>query len=190
MKAVVVLESMWGNTQQVAEAIARGLGPSTGRRPDVRGRPGRCRPRCHRWADARVLDDEGVDEAGRASPGATQAEDPRGILELLDELPSTVPFQVATFDTRVKAVRDLPGSAAKSAAKDLHRGHHAEVVARESFYVEDSDGPLVEGAAPCAGVGCRSRRTRGGPLTNARCPVNVEPSCRGHVQAREAGSLL
>ena len=65
--------------------------------------------------------------------------------EPLAELPSDLLIPVATFDTRVAKVKHLPGSAAKAAAKDLQHHHHALVTARESFYVEDSPGPLLAG---------------------------------------------
>jgi hypothetical protein len=52
---------------------------------------------------------------------------------------------VATFDTRVDTVRHLPGSAAKKAAKEVRRHHLGRVVASESFYVGDTQGPLLDG---------------------------------------------
>jgi hypothetical protein len=52
---------------------------------------------------------------------------------------------MATFDTRVAMVRQLPGSAAKAAAKQVRRHHLGKLVAVESFYVADTAGPLLEG---------------------------------------------
>jgi hypothetical protein len=53
--------------------------------------------------------------------------------------------RVATFDTRVAKVKRLPGSAAKSAGKEVRRHHLGRLIATQSFYVNDMEGPLVEG---------------------------------------------
>jgi len=147
MKALVVYESMWGNTRKVAEAIGEGL-------------PG-CRvAEVHEVSGS---DLEGIDLLVVGGPthafsmsrestrhaavdqGAAAAADDRGIREFLAELPARLAVPVATFDTRSTKVRNLPGSAAKGAAKDVRRHHHTRVVDRHSFYVEDTDGPLAEG---------------------------------------------
>ena len=52
---------------------------------------------------------------------------------------------MATFDTRVTTVRHLPGSAAKAAAKTARRHGYDRVGHPESFYVHDSEGPLLDG---------------------------------------------
>jgi hypothetical protein len=147
MKALVVYESMFGNSAQVAEAVARGLRDvqvvevgktSAAQIADldllVLGGPTHAfsmtRPSTRR--DARTQ-------------GAPYGDDRRGIRELLDELPETFTVPVATFDTRVAKARKLPGSAAKAATKELRHHHHARVVAQESFYVDDTAGPLLAG---------------------------------------------
>ncbi|GHF23487.1 hypothetical protein [Pseudolysinimonas yzui] len=67
-----------------------------------------------------------------------------GIREWLGELTVGSPAPaVATFDTRVKTPR-LPGSAAKAAAR-LARRLRLDVRDRESFFVGDQDGPLLDG---------------------------------------------
>ena len=46
----------------------------------------------------------------------------------------------------MSAVPDnLPGSAAKAAGKQVRRHHLGRLVGTESFYVEDTDGPLAAG---------------------------------------------
>jgi hypothetical protein len=77
--------------------------------------------------------------------GADEGTDDTGMREWLEQLPSTLRLPVATFDTRAAKARHLPGSAAKAAGKELHRHHHADVIARESFFVDDTAGPLLEG---------------------------------------------
>ena len=52
---------------------------------------------------------------------------------------------MATFDTKVKSMRHLPGSAAKSAAKAARRHGYESVSKAESFYVDDVNGPLLDG---------------------------------------------
>src|SRR4051794_9768742 len=109
MKVLVVYESMWGNTGQVAEAVARGLG----------GAP------VHEVTDASTIDLADVDllvlggpthafsmtrEATRRDAhrqGASFGVEQRGIRELLAELPAGFDVPVATFDTRVAKVRHL-----------------------------------------------------------------------------------
>jgi hypothetical protein len=147
MRALVVYESMWGNTGQVAEAVARGLGgvptlevtelPMTGLGDLellVLGGP------THALSMTRESTRHEAHERG--APGGDEG---RGIRELLEQLPHHLPVAVATFDTRVAKARHLPGSAAKAAEKDLRHHHHARVVARDSFFVEDTPGPLLPG---------------------------------------------
>ena len=149
MNTLVVHESMWGNTRAVAEAVAERLGDDVTlmevteaphRLPDdldllVVGGPTHAfsMSRANTRRDAR-------------SKGAPEAHVERGIREWLDEVVVTRPVDVATFDTRVGgAVSHLPGSAARAAGKQVRRHHLGRVVAEESFFVEDSDGPLSDG---------------------------------------------
>jgi len=147
MRAHVVYESMWGNTAQVAEAIARGLGGAPVAEVTVTSAPD--------LADLDLVVIGGPTHAFSMSreqtrhdahqQGAPRGSERGGIRELLAELPSGFQVPVALFDTRVAKVRHLPGSAAKAAEKDLRHHHDAHVVARESFYVGDSPGPLLPG---------------------------------------------
>jgi hypothetical protein len=147
MRTHVVYESMWGNTAMLAEAIGQGLGDVpvsevnsvTGE--DLRdadliviGGP------THAFSMSREQTRQSAHEQG-ASSGRSA----RGIRDLLAELPNPLTAEVATFDSRVLKVRKLPGSAARAAAKELRRHHHARVVGEASFYVEDSAGPLADG---------------------------------------------
>jgi hypothetical protein len=147
MKALVVYESMWGNTGQVAEAVGRGLGgvpvaevgaTSTSELADldllVVGGP------THAFSMSRAATRRDAHQQG-----APRGSETGGIRDLLAELPADFDVPVATFDTRVAKARHLPGSAAKAAEKELRHHHHARVVARQSFYVEDSPGPLLGG---------------------------------------------
>ena len=147
MKAYVVYESMFGNTEQLARAVAHAMGDvpvlEVGETTAadlaqadlvVLGGP------THAFSMTRPTTRRDAHQQGASSD-----EEQRGIRELIDELPSVMSAPVATFDTRVAKVRKLPGSAARAASKELRRHHHATVVAQESFYVEDTPGPLLDG---------------------------------------------
>jgi len=148
MSALVVVESMWGNTHAVAEAVARGLGAETsvvdvGQAPSelpddvsllVVGGP------THAFSMSRS-----TTRHDAVQRGAHDADENHGIREWLEQMPPSDRIDVATFDTRVTKVRRLPGSAAKAAGKEVRRHHLGRLIATESFYVDDTEGPLVEG---------------------------------------------
>ena len=149
MKALLVYESMWGNTEQVARAVAHGLEDASdvevldvsGQVPDelvgidllVVGGP------THAFSMSRQST-----RADAVTKGAPAGHESRGIREWLDGLPESH-LAVATFDTKVGKVRHLPGSAAKKAAKEVRRHRLGRVVDTESFYVDDMQGPLLDG---------------------------------------------
>ncbi|MHA6783116.1 flavodoxin family protein [Pseudonocardia saturnea] len=148
MRALVVVESVFGNTRGVADAVAAGLAE----RMDVRtvdvgtapadlggidllvvGGPthafGMTRPSTRQSA---------AEQAAGAVPAAET-----GLREWLERLPDgTCP--AATFDTRMNRPR-LPGSAAGAAARRLRRAGHRLVARPETFRVTGSQGPLLDG---------------------------------------------
>lgn len=148
MSTLVVYESMWGNTREIAEAVGRGLGAGT---PvlDVAEAPPLLPP------DVDLLVVGGPTHAFSMSRGSTRKDavqkgaepghEARGIREWLDEQPPSDHVDVATFDTRVAKVRKLPGSAAKAAGRSVTRHHLGRLTASESFFVDDMSGPLLEG---------------------------------------------
>ena len=150
MKALVVYESLWGNTERVAEAIAAGLRESmevdlvtvdeapTALGPDiglvVAGGP------THAFSMSRPA--TRTDALNRGADRNPQL----GLREWLDKLPVGQHSQrIATFDTRVAKVRHLPGSAARAAAKVARRHGFLRADDVESFYVDDVEGPLLNG---------------------------------------------
>ncbi len=153
MKAMVVYESMFGNTEQIARAVAFGLGESvevtvvevsqarTDPGPEVAlivaGGP------THAFAMSRERT-----RADAITQGARNGEQEFGLRDWVNALPSGHhEAVVATFDTRSATVRHLPGSAAKGAAKVARRhGYHTAADA-ESFYVDGVEGPLLDGEA-------------------------------------------
>ncbi len=150
MKALVVYESMFGNTELVASAIATGLArhmevettdvtraPAADGAADliVVGGP------THAFSMTRTSTRE---EARRQ--GAKHGSETTGIREWLEQLHKGQHRErVATFDTRVERVRRLPGSAARKAAHVAHRSGYAAAAKPMSFYVVDTPGPLVDG---------------------------------------------
>ena len=147
MSTLIVYESMWGNTRSVAEAVAEGIGSDV-RMVHAAGAP------------VPLPDDVGLlvlgapthafslprastrhDAVAKGAPGETES----GVREWLGRLEASDHVDVATFDTRVGSVRHLPGSAARAAGKEVRRHHLGRLVGTVSFYVEDMDGPLIEG---------------------------------------------
>jgi hypothetical protein len=151
MRAVVVYESMFGNTESVARSIGAGLAPY-GEVEVVE--VGDALPQI---VDVDLLVVGGPTHAFGMTRETTR-EDARkrttrgvvsqrcGVREWLALLPGArgrARGSAAVFDTKVHKARRLPG-AARGAAKALQqRGYRP--VAVESFYVDDVEGPLLEG---------------------------------------------
>ena len=147
MKTLVVYESMFGNTEAVARAVADGLATRSsvdvvevGTAPAsvdadllVVGGP------THAFGLSRESTRKSAVEQGAVVSRGI------GIREWLDALPPGR-TDVATFDTRVRKPR-VPGSAARAAERRLRRlGYHA-VAPAETFWVGGTPGPLLEGEA-------------------------------------------
>jgi hypothetical protein len=150
MKALVVYESMFGNTEQVANAVADGLRESmdvdvsevsAAKAPEdstadliVVGGP------THAFSLSRAST-----RAQAVEKGATHGSQERGLREWLGDLERGRHSQVvAAFDTRADKARHLPGSAARKAVR-LLRGDGYKSIGSESFYVSDTAGPLLPG---------------------------------------------
>lgn len=149
MRALVVYETLWGNTEKVARSIAERLRVGA----DVDVVDSDAAPESvdgydlimvggptHAFSMTRpATRDEAV--KGHSAPHQPQ----RGIREWLDQLvrPSTkVP--VATFDTRVDQPR-LPGSAAKAAKHELRSLGFDTELKQQTFRVHGYEGPLLDG---------------------------------------------
>jgi hypothetical protein len=166
MRALVVYESMFGNTQKVAEAVTAGLRRSVetelvpvDRAPApllepldllVVGGP------THAFSMTRERTREDAVRQGaevlQVSTGLrewiarlTPVADVRWSGGHGSALPAAGGRALATFDTRAEKARRLPGSAARAAAKHLRRLGYRTVVTPESFLVVDVAGPLVAG---------------------------------------------
>jgi hypothetical protein len=156
MRALVTFESVYGNTRAVAEAVADGLrqsGEVTVASPDqidaaelaaadvmIVGAPTHMHglpTTFSRKMAAKASEEEGapLDPSATAEPGirswlSEQAGDGRS---------------AAAFDTRADKSPALTGSAARGIGKRLRRRGFELAVEPESFFVEDAEGPLVEG---------------------------------------------
>jgi hypothetical protein len=154
MKALVVYESMFGNTSRIARAVAEGMAltgarvtllhvddvdPATLHDYDlvVAGAP------THAWSLPRPSTrEEAVRQGAGTDPGP-------GLREWLDHLEPEVGSRpvFAVFDTRIGggASRHFTGSAARRAARTLRGLHRTLADEPLSFYVEAASGPLLPG---------------------------------------------
>jgi hypothetical protein len=151
MKAIVVYESVFGNTHAIAEAVAEGLGgvPVLSVREVVEragdldllvvGGP----THTHGLATDRTrhVAVEHAHEGAHVEPDA--AEEP-GLRSWLGDLHSTTGCRAAAFDTRADGVPLVTGSAARGIARRL-KHHGFDVHATESFVVKGTEGPLKPG---------------------------------------------
>jgi flavodoxin len=151
MKALVVYESMFGNTEQIARAVAAGLAESIEvQLAEVSQAPAEPDPQValivaggptHAFSMSRTNT-----RADAMKRGAPEGEREFGLREWMAALPSGQhTARIATFDTKIESMRFAPESAAKGAAKVARRHGYDSAVKAESFYVREVDGPLVVG---------------------------------------------
>lgn len=152
MNAVVVYESMYGNTRAVAEAIADGLGgaavvpvqdASAADAADLLVVGGPTHMHGLATTGSRRMAVEAATEDGHAGvePGAA---DGPGLRRWLHDMPQRDGARAAAFDTRLDRSPALTGAAARGIARRLRRRGY-DVASRESFLVEDAEGPLEDG---------------------------------------------
>jgi len=151
LRALVVYESMFGNTETVAECVAEGLrldnvevevtevGQAPMTLPEdvdllVVGAP----------THAFSLSRPGT-RADAVRQGAPQARQQLGLREWLAAVvPPHRKLAVAAFDTRVAKVRRLPKAAGPRAAKLARRRGFMLLTRPAAFCVDDIKGPLAE----------------------------------------------
>ncbi|WP_431683256.1 flavodoxin family protein [Kitasatospora sp. KL5] len=160
MQAVIVYESMYGNTRLIAEAIAEGVHRAA---PDAEVS---CLPVADAGADvtrgadllvvggpthmhgmssglSRKLARSAAEKHGTDVEAPGGADSP-GLRTWLRALPETATgTHAAAFDTR--ADMKMSGGAADGIAKRLSHHHYDVMVEPEGFVVEDSEGPLRAG---------------------------------------------
>jgi hypothetical protein len=157
MKAVVIFESMYGNTHSVAEEVASGLKGvgevvvgSTDEVPlsavaaadlVVVGGP----THVHGMTSKRSRDAAAEAAAGDVNLDLDEAANAPGLRDWLKGLPEGNGRLSAAYDTRIDKPILVTGSAAKGIAKRLrHLGFRA-CGEPASFLVADSGGPLLPG---------------------------------------------
>ena len=155
MRALVIYESMFGNTREIARAVADGIAPTleadvidAGDAPAEIG------------ADVALVVVGGPTHAHGMSTPASRADSARragdglvsrgnGMREWLDAVrPVATPVAVAVFDTRIKGPSFLWGSAAKPAAKRLASLGFQMIVEPEDFIVGGPTGPQFDRLEP------------------------------------------
>lgn len=149
MRAIVVYESLWGNTEQVAQAIARGLKATmTVELVNAEDAPEQLESfdlvvvggPTHAFSMSRPSTREGTPKDTPTPRVVT-----RGIREWLDGLsPVFSRIRAVAFDTKVDSPR-LPGSAAKAARHELRSRGFDVTTTAETFRVHGYAGPLVDG---------------------------------------------
>jgi flavodoxin len=145
MKAVVLYESLFGNTEAVARAIADGLAPIG---EATVFRLGEASKEVAEEADLVVLGGP-THGWGMTKPGSRKRPNREGYAvgarEWLAGSQQAAGKLAAAFDTRFGKPRWLTGSAALRIARRLRRSGYRLVLPPESFFVEHTEGPLREG---------------------------------------------
>ena len=143
MKALIIYDSVFGNTEEIARAIAKGLEP-------------------HFEVDVMHVDNVSLEKLSDlklliiGSP-TRQFKPTKTISSLLKKIPRNglKDVKAAVFDTRI-SIEDIDscflnfmiklfGYAAKPIADRLMRNGADLVVPPEGFFVQDTEGPLKEG---------------------------------------------
>ena len=155
MKAVIVCESLFGNTEVLAAFVRKGMqaagvdvdfvevGHAMDEPPDLT-RYDLLVVAAPTHALSLSRPESRAEAVGR---GADPSRERVGVQEWLGSFTSALPDPapaVAVFDTRVAKTRHWPGSAARRAARWLRKDGFT-VCAVESFYVEGIAGPLSPG---------------------------------------------
>ena len=149
MKALVVYESMFGNTETIARAIADGLaGAGEVTLADVTAAPPPegfdllvAGAQTHAFGLSRPSSRDQAGRSGTVRPGATET----GLREYLATSPRLAGLAAATFDTRVD--KPITGSAARKAHRRLRRLGCRMLAPAAGFRVAGTTGPLLDGEA-------------------------------------------
>ena len=144
MKALVVYDSVYGNTEAIAKAVAAALGAGArvARAPDV---------------DPTVLGELDLLVVGAPTHGGRPMP---SVQAFIDRLPPLQGLPVAFFDTRSEGrfARMFGEASARAAAQLGERG--AVVVGTEGFLVTGKKGPLKEGEMERAVAWARAVATK------------------------------
>jgi flavodoxin I len=134
MKALVIYDSVYGNTEQIATVIADAIAPSN-------------EVKALRSGEANVSELESVDLLIVGTPTHAGRPVPE-IQQFLDKVPeaSLKGKKVAAFDTRTPSkFARIFGNAAGRIARGLEKKGGVQVASPEGFVVTGTRGPLKEG---------------------------------------------
>jgi predicted protein tyrosine phosphatase len=148
VRAVVVYESMYGNTRQVAESIAEGLRAASAQASVVPVRE--ATREALEWADLVVVGGpthvhalsraatrkSAVEQAAAHGLTVEDGAGAAGLRDWFDAGPSVRDVAAAAFDTRLDAPKMLTGQAARGIAVRLRRHGFHLVAEPESFLVD------------------------------------------------------
>lgn len=150
MKAIVIYESLWGNTAAVAGAIAEGLGPGARALSTSEATPEAVSGADLIVAGAPVHAFSLPSERGRASIKRDQDPPPDLSSPTLRTWLESLPpgrGRSAAFDTKFRL---SPGSAAKAIDRELSRAGYVPIAPPRHFIVTALHGPLRDGEVEAA----------------------------------------
>jgi len=157
MRAVIVYESLFGNTKMLSDAIATAL---RAQYEVVVISASDVSLEYLAQADLIVLGApthaHGMSRSGTRQGTTNQGVAPEvamapGMRELLEKLVATRDCAVGAFDTRLRGPRWLTGSASKDITGRLRSAGFRVIVPPESFLVTGTRGPLIDGEIERAG---------------------------------------
>lgn len=151
MSVLIVVESAFGNTLTVAQAVAAGLSETDAAGPVTVVRPGEAPGEIpaevrllvvgaptHEYSLPKEQTRQQAVKLGAAAGDST------GVREWIQRVAARPDLRVATFDTSVRS-RFSFGSASKAAAKAMTRRGFRGTERGPSFYVTGTVGPLADG---------------------------------------------
>jgi hypothetical protein len=150
MRALVVYESMFGNTRAVGRAIAEGIATVMPvEAVEVGSAPTVLPPGLALLVVGGPTHAHGMTTAGSRSNAAGRTDGSlvssgTGLREYLASMRADPGVVAAAFDTRVKGPVLFTGSAATSATKQLQKVRFKRVAPPRSFVLEGATGPLVD----------------------------------------------
>lgn len=133
MDTIIIYDSIFGNTHEIAQAIAKVIEQSGS-------------VRLIKADQVKGADLEGADLVIAGFPTHRHGI-PETARAMLENLPSGAlrGVRMAAFDTRYRKPKWLTGSAAGVLSRKLRKFGGRRVVRPESFFVDDREGPLGEG---------------------------------------------
>lgn len=147
---MIVVESCFGNTPTVAQAIAAGLARTLGQDAVTVVRSGEAPHELPAGVDLLLVDAPTDDYSipkeatrGQAVEKGATGYDRVGIREWIERV-TRAGLRVVTFDTSIKT-RFMLGSASKAAAKARKKRGFGKVERGQSFYVAGTGGLLLDG---------------------------------------------